>query len=82
MKKLEKPIESEKYRKLIAEMVKIRHVKKITQIKLADKLGTSNATVARYETCQQIISLNNYFIIMKELGASKKETLALLDKIF
>lgn len=82
MKTLEKTIFSEKYRHLIADIVVLRHKRRMTQRDLAKKLGVPQVFIARTELFERRMDVAEYAAIMKALDVPKKDALRLLGQVF
>lgn len=82
MKNEEKTIFSEDYRRLIDAIAGIRHKKGLTVRQLAAISAFTKSAVSEIETYQRRLDVKEYFALMTAMKVSKKEALALLDRIF
>ena len=51
----------------------IRQERGLTQAELAEMVGTSEAAISRYESCNRVPNLNTFFKLASSLGVTPKE---------
>lgn len=78
MKKIEKTIFSEKYIRLIANIVELRHKKGISQKKLSDLLAVPPSYIGRIEICERRLDVLELMAILKALDVPPKNICSLL----
>ncbi|MCL1892220.1 MAG: XRE family transcriptional regulator [Alphaproteobacteria bacterium] len=81
MKTSPKTIHNPRYNRLVAELVKMRKAKKLTQRDLAEKFQTSHCFIARTEIKERRLDLIETIDLMKTLGFSKSEILKIIEKL-
>ncbi|MCL2439353.1 MAG: helix-turn-helix transcriptional regulator [Alphaproteobacteria bacterium] len=81
MKNSKKTIFNKDYVDLIAEIVKIRKSKGLSQKDLALKLDVDTCYIGRMEIRERRLDLIELIAILKALGVSKREILAMVEKI-
>ena len=70
---MQKSLNSPEYKRLIVILVAVRKKSHVRQQMLADKLGTPQSFVAKYEDCQRRIDLVEFVTIARALNADPVE---------
>lgn len=81
MKTSPKSIYDERYRRLIAELVKIRQEKNFTQRDLAKKADVSHCFIGRTETYERRLDLIEFFDLCSVLELTQDEVIKLIKTI-
>lgn len=77
-----KTIHNAKYKSFIAELVRIRNARNITQRELAERIGEMDTFITKTELRSRRLDVPETYKILKALGLSKSEISKLLEKYF